>query len=71
MEAYEPDTAQLDMARKVMQMLKLDFAGVDILFGKNGEPVLCEVNSNAHFVNIYQCTGINAADAIIRYCLDN
>ena len=71
MEAYEPDKAQLDMARKVMQMLKLDFAGVDILFGKNGEPVLCEVNSNAHFVNIYQCTGINAADAIIRYCLDN
>jgi len=70
MEAYEPDEAQLSMARQVMDRLKLDFAGVDILFGGHGEPVLCEVNSNAHFINIWKCTGVNAADAIVGYCLE-
>lgn len=70
MERYEPNEAQLQLARKVMETLRLDFAGVDILFGKQGQPVLCEVNSNAHFVNIWKCTGVNTADEIISYCLD-
>lgn len=70
MEPYEPDAAQLAMARRVMEILRLDFAGVDLLFGEHGEPVLCEVNSNAHFVNIWKCTGVNTADAIVKYCLD-
>ncbi|MDE7313951.1 MAG: RimK family alpha-L-glutamate ligase [Eubacterium sp.] len=70
MQAYEPDAAQLRMAQQAMQALRLDFAGVDILFGEGGEPVLCEVNSNAHFVNIYQCTGVNVAEEIVRYCLE-
>ncbi len=69
MEPYEPDEAQLDMARTVMQTLGLDFAGVDILFGEKGEPVLCEVNSNAHFVNIWKCTGVDTAAAIVEYCM--
>ena len=68
MRAYEPTEAQVQMAKKVMDALKLDFAGIDILFGEEGRPVLCEVNSNAHFINMFACTGINAADAIIRYC---
>lgn len=70
MEPYEPSAEQLQMARRVMQELRLDFAGVDILFGADGEPVLCEVNSNAHFVNIWKCTGVNAADEIVRYCME-
>lgn len=70
MEAYEPDTAQLHMARQVMKRLKLDFAGVDLLFGRDREPILCEVNSNAHFVNIGKCTGVNVAEKIIKYCLN-
>lgn len=71
MRACEPTKEQADMARQVMDRLHLDFAGIDILFGPDGEPVLCEVNSNAHFVNIYKCTGINAADHILRYCLEH
>lgn len=70
MEPYELDEAQLAMARQVMEILKLDFAGIDILFGEHGEPVLCEANSNAHFVNIWKCTGVNAAEEIVRYCMD-
>ena len=71
MEPYEPDSRQLEMAQAVMRELKLDFAGIDILFGQNEEPVLCEVNSNAHFINLYHCTGINAADNIVKYCLNS
>lgn len=69
MEPYEPNAAQLHMACQVMKELKLDFAGVDLLFGEGGQPILCEVNSNAHFINIWKCTGVNTADAILDYCL--
>ena len=71
MKRYEPDEDQLELSRKVMRVLKLDFAGIDLLFGEDGRPALCEVNSNAHFINMHQCTGINAADAIIRHCIQN
>lgn len=40
---------------------------MDILFGKEEEPILCEVNSNAHFKNIYDCTGVNVAEHIMKY----
>ncbi|MBR3646093.1 MAG: RimK family alpha-L-glutamate ligase [Lachnospiraceae bacterium] len=70
MEKYSPTEQQIDMATKVMKYLKLDFAGVDIMFGKDGEPVFCEVNSNAHFKNIYDCTGVNVANHIMEYIID-
>lgn len=68
MKAYEPDKAECEMAVKVCRSLGLDFAGVDILPGKDG-PVLCEVNSNAHFKTIFDCTGVNVAEEIIRHVL--
>ncbi|MDR0570337.1 MAG: RimK family alpha-L-glutamate ligase [Clostridiales Family XIII bacterium] len=67
MKAWTPDAAQLEMAVRATEALGLDYAGVDILFGRDGEPILCEVNSNAHFKNIYECTGVNTAELIIRH----
>ncbi|RHQ14704.1 hypothetical protein DW981_02350 [Clostridium sp. AM49-4BH] len=29
--------------------------------------MICEVNSNAHFRNIAECTGVNTADKIMQY----
>ena len=69
MERYTPTSAQLALAKSVCNTLCLDFAGIDILFGKNEEPILCEVNSNAHFKNIFDCTGVNVADKIMEYIL--
>ena len=66
MRPHEVTEEELILARKVMKALKLDFAGVDILLAKRG-PLLCEVNSNAHFKNIYDCTGVNVAEHIIEY----
>ncbi len=44
-----------------------DFAGVDLLFGKGGEPIVCEVNSNPHFLGTLRYLGVNLADAIFEY----
>ena len=40
------------------------------MFDDQDEPIVCEVNSNAHFKNIYDCTGINVADRIMNYLLE-
>lgn len=69
MKAFVPTKEQTEMALKACSILDLDFGGVDILFGKDDKPILCEVNSNAHFINLYNCTGVNVADAIIKYVL--
>lgn len=70
MKNYEPSDEEIYMAIKACKYLGMDFAGVDILFGENNEPILCEINSNAHFINIYNCTGINVADEIMKYIND-
>ncbi|MHB8131417.1 MAG: ATP-grasp domain-containing protein [Mobilitalea sp.] len=69
MENYLPTKEQGELALRCCEVLGLDFAGVDLLFGENEEPIVCEVNSNAHFKNIYDCTGINVADAIITHIM--
>ncbi len=65
--AYEPNEEQRRIALEACRLLGAEFAGVDLLFGKNGEMTLCEVNSNAHFKSIYECTGVNLADALLAY----
>jgi len=40
-----------------------DFAGVDLLLGKDG-PLVCEVNSNPHFTGTLRYLGVNLADHI-------
>ena len=67
MNTYTPNTYEKELAIKSTQALGLDFAGVDLLFGENGESFICEVNSNAHIRNLLNCTGVNVADSIIKY----
>jgi RimK family alpha-L-glutamate ligase len=67
MKNYEATKEQCELALRCCEAIGLDFAGVDILFGEQEQPMVCEVNSNAHFKNIYDCTGVNAADAILGH----
>ena len=67
MRRYEPNKQQVRMALDAVSSIGLDHAGVDILFGKDDEPILCEVNSNAHFKKTLECTGVNVAEHIIDY----
>ncbi len=71
MAPYTPTGEECGMAVEVCRRLGLDFAGVDIMIGKDHVPVLCEVNSNAHFKSIYDCTGINVADAIMEHIISD
>ena len=65
--AYVPMSAQADAAVAACRALGLDFAGVDVLFGEGGEPLVCEVNSNPHFRSTYDCTGVDMSVEILRY----
>jgi len=67
MQEYNPHKNQCDLALRCCEIIGLDFAGVDILFGEQEEPIICEVNSNAHFKNIFDCTGVNAAHSIFEH----
>ncbi|WP_018296390.1 ATP-grasp domain-containing protein [Corynebacterium lubricantis] len=62
-----PTEAQREAALKASAHLGLDFAGVDLLIDADGTPVVCEVNSNAHFVNMSRTTGVDIGDAIMAY----
>lgn len=67
MKPYEWNREQEKLAVQSVKAIGLDFAGVDILFGEDEKPIVCEVNSNAHFKNIYDCTGVNTADYIMEH----
>jgi RimK family alpha-L-glutamate ligase len=67
MTPFNAPSAFVDMALRCCRVLGADFAGVDILFGPDDQPLLCEINSNAHFKNLYHCTGVDAAEAMARH----
>lgn len=70
MKPYQPNKAFCELALKASKVLGADFTGVDLLFGANDEPILCEVNSNAHIKNIYDCTGVDVAEFIFKHILN-
>jgi len=68
MKAYQPSPEECALAVRTVKALGLDFAGVDLLFGEQGSAdIVCEVNSNAHFKNMYSCTGVDVAKCIMGY----
>lgn len=50
-----------ELARKIADLFHIEYAGIDLLFGENDEPVLCEINSNAFFEEFEKITEINVA----------
>ena len=67
-EAYAPSPEESDLAVSAAKLLGLDFAGVDILQSESG-PLICEVNSNAHFHGMESCTGVDVAGAIMEHIM--
>lgn len=61
-ERVLPTAAQIFIAERASGILKLDYAGVDILSDETGD-YLCEVNSNAFFGGIARAAEIDVADA--------
>lgn len=69
MEIYDPSEAECKLAIDATKAIGADFAGVDLLFGPDQTPIVCEVNSNAHIHNLFNCTHINAADFIVDHVI--
>ncbi|WP_174613943.1 ATP-grasp domain-containing protein [Virgibacillus ihumii] len=69
MQTHQPTTDEKNLAIAAAQAIGADFAGVDLLFGPNESPLICEINSNAHIRNIYDCTGVNVAESMIDHVL--
>lgn len=67
--AYTLSKEEEELSLLACRLLGLDFAGVDLLFSNEG-PLLCEVNSNAHFAALKEVTGVNPADAIAAMIKD-
>lgn len=62
-QPYEPTAEQKALAVKACKILGIDFGGVDII----GGDMVCEVNSNAHIINIMEATGIDVGEKIFEY----
>ena len=62
MKPCAPTQTECDIALAACERLGLTFGGVDILEGG----LVCEVNSNAHIINIMNCTGIDISGEIFR-----
>lgn len=70
-EVVDIPTDYIKMAEDASKVLGLDYCGVDILGGKNDEPILCEVNSNAYIEGIEKTTGINVAREYANYLISS
>lgn len=70
MTKFDAPIEFIEVAEKASLALGLDFGGIDIMFGPNNEPIICEVNSNCHFNTFYKTTGINLASKIADYVID-
>ena len=66
---YEPSQAFQDLAVFASKALGLDFAGVDVMFDKDNQPIICEVNSNPQFASTLEATGVNLADYIAEHII--
>lgn len=71
MVKFDPPKEFIELAEKISTILDVDFAGVDLMFGKNGKPVFCEINSNAHFKNVYNVTGVDLSKPYAKFILES
>ncbi|MCR5694463.1 MAG: RimK family alpha-L-glutamate ligase [Clostridia bacterium] len=67
---YELNDEQTEISLRACEALGLDFAGVDLLFGEDGKPLVCEVNSNPHFKSSLDVTGKDLSEYIIKHVID-
>ncbi len=68
-KAIDPPREAVALCEKVASVLRLDYCGIDVLFGEGGF-LICEVNSNAFFGGIEAVTGVNIAERYVRHISD-
>jgi len=68
-QAIELTAEQESMALNAHQLLGLDFSGVDLLYDKDGGPILCEVNSNVNFLSYEAVSGVPFGRYLLEYVI--
>jgi RimK family alpha-L-glutamate ligase len=68
-EPFKPDGAISDISIRAAEVLKADYAGVDILPGEDGNNYLIEVNSIPGWRGLKKATGFDAAECLVDYVL--
>lgn len=56
-------------AENLAQKLNILYAGIDLLYDENNEPILCEINSNAFFEEFEKVTNIDVAKLYVDMVL--
>ena len=67
---HTPSQEIIKVCERAAAVLGLEYCGIDILLGERGEPIVCEVNSNAFFGGMEKATGVNVAGAYAKYMYD-
>lgn len=67
--AIDCDEATKKMAIKAVQAMGLEFAGVDVIVDKEGNPYVLEANCPCNFGDVQTVTGIDIAGKMIDYLL--
>lgn len=58
------------MAVEVSKILDIDYCGLDLLYGREGEPLLMEVNASAYFSPIEKYSKKDVAGRYVKYIVD-
>lgn len=69
--AHVPSENEIELSIRAAKAVGASFAGIDLLTNEKGEPIVCEVNTNAHIKNIYDCTGENVAEHLISFIVND
>lgn len=59
-----------DVAVASAKALQLDYAGIDLAIGMDGEPVFLEANGNAFFSEIERVSHVDIASLLVEYILE-
>ena len=62
----EIDEKIMNFAANIIQKLDILYAGIDLLYDENGDPILCEINSNAFFEEFEKITGVDVAKLYVE-----
>ena len=66
-EVIEPDAEMRALVRRILDVMPLDFAGIDLLRSPEGGYILGEIEDVVGCRMLYQLTGLNPAEDYIRY----
>lgn len=66
---FSPKPDYIALAEEASRALNLDFGGIDVMFGPNDEPIICEVNSNPQFASTKVATGVDLSEYIADYVI--